>query len=171
MTRAYTTSFRFQALERGEAIAHADNLEWQKGRETSFMTAAGFLWKISAGGAAMMRSRDLMLINNGLDLTRKFSLFYGSAGYPTHNKLLLIFESHRFFFNNAITNYSIFSYVLCFFFLSLGGITINQIGLLKSPLGAEWLISLGMVTMLPLLSELWLEHGFFQVHSTSSLYD
>jgi hypothetical protein len=49
------------------------------------MTAAGFLWKISAGGSAMMRSRDLMLINDGLDLTRKFSLFYGSAGY--HLKL------------------------------------------------------------------------------------
>lgn len=29
----------------------------------------------------MMRSRDLKLINDGLDLTRKFSLFYGSAGY------------------------------------------------------------------------------------------
>lgn len=62
-----------------------------------------------------------------------------------------------------ITNLSIIAYVLCFFFLSLGGVTISSIGLLKSPLGAEWLISLGMVTMLPLLSELWLEHGFFQV--------
>ena len=39
----------------------------------------------------------------------------------------------------------------------------NDVGLLKSPLGDEWLFSLGMVTMLPLLSELWLEHGFFQV--------
>ncbi len=45
------------------------------------MTAAGFLWKISAGGAAMLRSRDLMLINDGLDLTRKFSLFNGSVWY------------------------------------------------------------------------------------------
>eukprot|EP00026_Physarum_polycephalum_P000175 Phypoly_transcript_00175.p1 GENE.Phypoly_transcript_00175~~Phypoly_transcript_00175.p1 ORF type:complete len:1332 (+),score=195.82 Phypoly_transcript_00175:2237-6232(+) len=137
----------FQAFARGEEIWHADNLEWQKGRETSFMTAAGFLWKISSGGAAMMRSRDLRLINDGLDIMRKLSLFYGSAG---------------FFFNNAITNLSIFAYVLCFFFLSLGGVTVNDVGLLKSPLGDEWLFSLGMVTMLPLLSELWLEHGFFQ---------
>jgi hypothetical protein len=73
---------RFQVFGRGEEIWHADHLEWQKGRETSFMTAAGFLWKISSGGSAMMRSRDLMLINDGLDLMRKFSLFYGSAGYP-----------------------------------------------------------------------------------------
>ena len=89
MNKHLKLSYRFNALERGESIWHADNLEWQKGRETSFMTAAGFLWKISAGGAAMMRSRDLMLINDGLDLTRKFSLFYGSAGISKKEKKIL----------------------------------------------------------------------------------
>ena len=64
---------------------HKDVLEWQKGREVEFSSAAGFLHKIAGGAATMLRSRDLHRLYQQLDLFTKASLFMGAHGsYFSH---------------------------------------------------------------------------------------
>lgn len=135
----------FNATNRGEQITHVDILEWQKGRETVFTAASGFIQKVSSGAVAMIRTRDVMHLQTGMSFSRKLSLYFGGVGSYIYQLCI---------------DYSIVLYVTFFFVATVSNITLTQIGATGSSLGAEWLVSFGFVATLPLLTELMLEYGW-----------
>jgi len=134
----------FNVRYRNERSTHVDFLAWEKGREASFNAACLFFSKVSGGNVGVMRSRDLKIICENLNLFDSFSFYFASVG---------------FYLNNAIIDMSTFIYVGVFILLTLSSKQLNEIGQLDSALAAEWVLSFGTVAMIPRLLELILEYG------------
>lgn len=137
----------FNARMRGEKSYHTDLLAWEKGRECSFNAASGFFFKISSGSVGVMRSRDLKILSENLNIVDNISFYFASIG---------------FYFNNWLIDISLNLYVFCFVMLALAGKDLNDVGQLGSMLAAEWAVSVGTIAMLPRLIEFILEFGFFE---------
>jgi len=129
---------------RGENIAHVDTLEWQKGRETVFITASMFLSKITFGSVGILRSRDSMDMNAGLNILQRASLFSGSISY---------------FLTLVMLSYTFYLYATIFFLFSVAGVTNTDVETLNSFLTFEWVVGFGFASTLPFLSEQILENG------------
>ena len=98
----------------GEKNTHVPYIEWHKGRETEFSAAAGFLFKISGGASAMLRSRDVHRVyaDMRMDLLTKMSLFYGSLGN---------------YFSHLVAHLGQVSFLLLFFFLAISGLSAEAV--------------------------------------------
>mmetsp|Transcript_34294 Transcript_34294/g.67520 ORF Transcript_34294/g.67520 Transcript_34294/m.67520 type:complete len:1579 (+) Transcript_34294:43-4779(+) len=130
----------YNTFLRKEVIHHVDHLEWQKGRETVFTSASAFLFKITSGAIAMMRTRDMRDLNLGLGVLTRLSLFCGGAGY---------------YFNQWLLSTSLYLYLFIFFFLTLTGSNFElDLTHLRSTLSSEWVLGFGFSSALPLLAEL-----------------
>ena len=51
-------------------------------------------------------------------------------------------------------------FVHIIFFATLAGVSLNDLGSLDSSLGAEWIFSWGLLSVMPLVAELMLEYGW-----------
>ncbi|KAK3260540.1 hypothetical protein CYMTET_30506, partial [Cymbomonas tetramitiformis] len=131
-------------LSRGEKSRHSDMLEYEKGREAAFTSAGTFLVKISQGAVSMLRTREFHVIYSRMPFHLQLSFFYASSGWS---------------FNTAALQLGMNMYLYCFFWLALGSLSVNDLGVLKSALGAEWVINMGFITMAPQIVELTLEYG------------
>lgn len=134
----------FNVWLRGEDTAHCDTLEWQKGRETVFTTASMFLTKISAGCVGMLRTRDMMDMNSGLDILSRLSLYTGGT---------------CFFLTQLFLTQSLLLYAIVFFLFALAGIKHENILELDTSLSAEWVLGFGVSAAMPFLAEMILERG------------
>jgi hypothetical protein len=134
----------FNVRMRNERSTHVDYLGWEKGREASFNAACLFFAKVSGGNVGVMRSRDLKIICENLSILDSFSFYFASIG---------------FYLNNVIIDMSTMIYVSVFILLTLSSKELNDIGQLDSTLAAEWVLSLGIIAMIPRLLELVLEYG------------
>eukprot|EP00929_Paragymnodinium_shiwhaense_P027605 TRINITY_DN16173_c0_g2_i8.p1 TRINITY_DN16173_c0_g2~~TRINITY_DN16173_c0_g2_i8.p1 ORF type:complete len:2302 (+),score=424.77 TRINITY_DN16173_c0_g2_i8:85-6990(+) len=134
----------FNVRMRGERSKHVDTLAWDKGRESSFNSASLFFTKVSSGSVGVMRSRDLKIITEDLNIADSFSFYFASIG---------------FYLNNLIIDKSVCVYIILFSLMTLASKSLNDIGKMDSMLAAEWVFSLGIVAMLPRLLELTLEYG------------
>lgn len=137
----------FNARMRGERSEHSDALAWEKGRETSFNTSSMFFTKISSGNVGVMRSRDLKILCERLNIVDNLSFYFASIG---------------FYLNNWLIDISIKVYLFVFVLLTLASKSLEDVGKLGSMLAAEWIFSMGIVATLPRLSELVLEYGMLE---------
>lgn len=135
----------YNTVLRNEKITHSDGLEWQKGREVVFTASSGFMVKITAGSVAIMRTRDMKMMQKSLSFTKKLSLYFGGIGG---------------FVLHLLIDYSILLYVMFFTCASYATITLADVQSAGSSLGLEWLVGLGLVTSLGYMTEMMLEHGW-----------
>jgi len=134
----------FNVRMRGEASKHVDALAWEKGRESSFNAAALFYTKVSKGNVGVMRSRDLKVITQNLNIVDNFSFYFASVG---------------FYLNNLLIDASATVYVLLFILLALSSKSLVDVASLDSMLATEWTLSMGTIAMFPRFMELTLEYG------------
>eukprot|EP00928_Gymnodinium_smaydae_P011914 TRINITY_DN14356_c0_g1_i3.p1 TRINITY_DN14356_c0_g1~~TRINITY_DN14356_c0_g1_i3.p1 ORF type:complete len:2685 (-),score=593.20 TRINITY_DN14356_c0_g1_i3:98-8152(-) len=137
----------FGVLMRGEKSKHVDCLEWEKGREVSFNKASQFFTKVSSGNVGVMRSRDLKLITENLNVFGSFSFYFASVG---------------FYVCQLMVDLSMKVYVYVFILLTLSSKGLDDIGQLGSMLAVEWVVSFGIFAMFPRLMELTLEYGMME---------
>jgi len=135
----------FNVRMRGERSVHRDTLAWDKGREASFNAASQFFYKVSSGNVGVMRSRDLKVITERLGIIDNLSFYFASVA---------------FYLNNWLIDMSLRIYVLVFVLMTLSSKTLDDIGSLGSMLAAEWILTMGIIAMLPRLMELILEYGY-----------
>jgi len=134
----------FNARMRGERSEHSDALAWEKGRETSFNTSSMFFYKVSTGNVGVMRSRDLKILCERLNIADNLSFYFASIG---------------FYLNNWLIDMSIKVYLFVFVLLTLASKTLEDVGKLGSLLASEWIVSMGIIATLPRFAELILEYG------------
>lgn len=137
----------FNVIMRGEVSSHVDCLEWEKGREVSFNKASLFFTKVASGSVGVMRSRDLKILTENMNVVDSFSFYFASVG---------------FYLYNLVTDMSMNLYVVIFVLLTLASKSLNDIGKLDSLLAAEWVVSFGSLAMFPRLMELILEYGLME---------
>eukprot|EP00931_Biecheleriopsis_adriatica_P048772 TRINITY_DN28182_c0_g1_i1.p1 TRINITY_DN28182_c0_g1~~TRINITY_DN28182_c0_g1_i1.p1 ORF type:complete len:2018 (+),score=352.66 TRINITY_DN28182_c0_g1_i1:636-6056(+) len=137
----------FNVLMRGEISTHVDCLEWEKGREVSFNKASQFFTKVASGNVGVMRSRDLKVLTEHLNIADSFSFYFASVG---------------FYLYNLVTDLSMKVYVVIFVLLTLSTKSLDDVGKLGSLLAAEWVVSFGTLAMFPRLMELILEYGVME---------
>ncbi|CAK8997190.1 unnamed protein product [Durusdinium trenchii] len=134
----------FNVRMRGEASKHVDTLAWEKGRESSFNAAALFYTKVSKGNVGVMRSRDLKILTQNMNVVDNFSFYFASVG---------------FYFNNLLIDISATVYVFLFILLALCSKSLTDVASLDSMLATEWTLSMGTIAMFPRFMELTLEYG------------
>lgn len=118
----------FNVYMRGEKITHDDRVEWQKGRETSMLSATALFAKFAEGTVAVLRSRDHYRIQKDRNIFHQFSLFYGTIGS---------------YLNQLMIYYSIEVYMIAMLTGTIAGVTVHELGVFHNTLGAEWLVSAG----------------------------
>lgn len=129
---------------REENSPHIDFLEFEKGREATFNAASNFFSKISGGSIAVIRSRDNHII------CERIGILHGLSFY---------FSSIAFYISNLLIDCSIYIYVLLFLAFTLASISLADLSKLGSLLSSEWIVSMGIVAMVPQFMELLLEFG------------
>ena len=140
----------FNVHMRCEASPHIDALEFEKGREATFNSASGFFAKISHGGVSMLRSRDNHLLCERIGIIHSLSFYFASVAFYTSNLLVDI---------------SIYIYVALFVLFNLAGFSPGCLGTLGASFSTEWIVSMGLATLLPQVCEMVLEYG-----ATHALY-
>jgi len=111
----------FNARMRGERSEHSDALAWEKGRETSFNTSSQFFYKVSTGNVGVMKSRDLKILCERLNISDNLSFYFASIG---------------FYLNNWLIDMSIKIYVYFFVLLTLSSKSLEDVGSVGSMLAA-----------------------------------
>lgn len=129
---------------REEASPHIDALEFEKGREATFNAASNFFSKISGGSISVIRSRDNHLLCDRIGILHSLSFYFTSVS---------------FYVSNLLVDYTIYLYVILFILFSLAGLGPGELSALGSTFATEWLVSMGLVTLIPQLCEMVLEHG------------
>jgi len=134
----------FNVRMREEKSPHIDALEFEKGREATFNAASNFFSKISGGSIAVIRSRDNHLLCERIGLLHSLSYYFTSVA---------------FYASNLMVDFSIYLYVILFILFTLAGLGPGELAALGSRFSTEWIISMGLVTLVPQLCEMVLEHG------------
>jgi len=129
---------------REEASPHVDALEFEKGREATFNAASNFFSKISGGSIAVLRSRDNHLLCERIGILHSLSFYFTSVA---------------FYMSNLMVDLSIYLYVMLFIVFNLAGLGPGELAALGSTFSTEWIVSMGLVTLVPQLCEMVLEHG------------
>jgi len=124
---------------REEDSPHTDFLEFEKGREVHFNSASAFTQKISGGCMAMLRSRDNQII------CERIGLLHGLSYY---------FSSVAFYISNLLIDCATYIYMLTFLSFTLSSVDLGRLGALSN----EWIITVGVVSMIPQLVESILEY-------------
>lgn len=135
----------FNVRMREEVSMHIDALEFEKGRETSFVAANNFCSKISCGSVASLRSRDTHLLCERIGLVHALSFYFASVA---------------FYVNNVLLDASIYLYIVLLIMFDLAGVSLSELQTSGSMFSIEWTVSIGMVSLLPQFLELVLECGF-----------
>jgi len=129
---------------RMEASPHVDVLEFEKGREATFNAASNFFSKIAGGSVAVVRSRDNHLLCERMGVLHSLSFYFASVA---------------FYVSNLIVDISIYLYVYLYLLFSLAGLGPHRLATLGSSFRTEWVLSMGLVAMLPQACEMVLEFG------------
>jgi len=129
---------------REEHSPHIDALEFEKGREATFNAASNFFSKISGGSVSVIRSRDNHLLCERIGVLHSLSFYFSSVA---------------FYISNLIVDVSIYLYVLLFILFSLAGLGPGELAALGSTFSTEWIVSMGLVSLVPQLCEMVLEYG------------
>jgi len=129
---------------REEASPHIDALEFEKGRESTFNSASNFFSKISGGSIAVIRSRDNHLLCERIGLTHSLSFYFTSVAFYT---------------SNLFIDMTIYLYVMLFISFTLADIDLAKLHELGSTFSTEWIMSMGIFSLVPQLLEMVLEFG------------
>lgn len=129
---------------REERSPHTDLLEFEKGRESTLNAASNFFCKIAGGSVAMVRSRDNHLLCENIGIMHAMSFYISSCA---------------FYVTSLLVDISIYLYVFVFVAFSLASIDLGSMKMLGSTLGTEWVMSMGLVSIVPQFMELVLEYG------------
>lgn len=129
---------------RAEASPHVDVLEFEKGREAAFNAASLFFSKISAGSVGIIRSRDNHLLCERIGVLHSLSFYFTSVA---------------FYVSNLLIDFSITLYVTLFIVFTLANIDLTKLSALGSSFNGEWLLSLGIMSLVPQFCEMILEFG------------
>lgn len=129
---------------REESSPHVDFLEFEKGREATFNAASNFFAKIAGGSVAALRSRDNHLLSERTGIMHSLSFYFTSVA---------------FYVSNLIIDTSISLYVDLYIAFTLANIDLGKLTALGSSFSTEWLLSMGIISLLPTLFEMILEYG------------
>eukprot|EP00445_Apocalathium_hangoei_P014980 CAMPEP_0203882886 /NCGR_PEP_ID=MMETSP0359-20131031/27033_1 /ASSEMBLY_ACC=CAM_ASM_000338 /TAXON_ID=268821 /ORGANISM="Scrippsiella Hangoei, Strain SHTV-5" /LENGTH=2228 /DNA_ID=CAMNT_0050802995 /DNA_START=128 /DNA_END=6814 /DNA_ORIENTATION=+ len=129
---------------REEASPHIDALEFEKGREATFNAASNFFSKISGGSISVIRSRDNHLLCERIGIMHSLSFYFSSVA---------------FYVSNLLIDWTIQLYVFVFILFNLAGLGPGKLSALGSTFSTEWIVAMGLVTLVPQLCELVLEFG------------
>jgi hypothetical protein len=138
---------------REEASPHIDALEFEKGREATFNAASNFFSKISGGSISVIRSRDNHLLCERIGLLQSLSFYFASVS---------------FYVSNLLVDVSIYLYVFLFILFNLAGLGPGELSALGSTFSTEWIVAMGLVTLVPQLCEMVLEFG--AVHALREVF-
>jgi callose synthase len=130
-----------------------------KGRDVGLNQIAMFEAKVASGNGEQVLSRDVYRLGHRLDFFRMLSFYYTTVG---------------FFISNMIVVLTVFVFLWGRVYLALSGIeaslTTGKNALankaLTAALNQQLVVQLGLLTILPMVVEIALEHGF-----TTALWD
>ncbi len=130
-----------------------------KGRDVGLNQIAMFEAKVASGNGEQVLSRDVYRLGHRLDFFRMLSFYYTTVG---------------FFISNMIVVLTVFVFLWSRVYLALSGIeaslTTGKNALsnkaLTAALNQQLVVQLGLLTILPMVVEIALEHGF-----TTALWD
>lgn len=130
-----------------------------KGRDVGLNQIAMFEAKVASGNGEQVLSRDVYRLGHRLDFFRMLSFYYTTVG---------------FFISNMIVVLTVFVFLWSRVYLALSGIeaslTTGKNALsnkaLTAALNQQLVVQLGLLTILPMVVENALEHGF-----TTALWD
>jgi hypothetical protein len=137
--------FGFGVKLRKQKSKHTDVLEWEKGREVQFLACSELMWKFASGNVGVMRSRDMK------QLCQENDIFGGS--------FMLYFATTAWYLHQVLVDFSAELYVKTFIYLTLAGVKLEELGALNSILATEWLLTPGVVSMLPGILCFGMEYG------------
>jgi hypothetical protein len=137
----------FAALH-GRRSTHTDQIQDEKGRDTSLSSTAIFTAKLAQGAASQMKSRDVFTLNTRLDFLRLFFVFHSSLGY---------------YFTTTTMLLSVKAYLFAFIVFSLAGYSAENLQNLSFVYSMPFLVQVGMATLLPLVLEVGREEGVLAV--------
>eukprot|EP00411_Alexandrium_monilatum_P072463 CAMPEP_0175565768 /NCGR_PEP_ID=MMETSP0096-20121207/39613_1 /TAXON_ID=311494 /ORGANISM="Alexandrium monilatum, Strain CCMP3105" /LENGTH=561 /DNA_ID=CAMNT_0016869063 /DNA_START=81 /DNA_END=1763 /DNA_ORIENTATION=+ len=129
---------------REERSPHTDVLEFEKGREATFNAASNFFSKIAGGSISVLRSRDNHLLCERIGILHGLSFYFASIG---------------FYLSNLLVDFSTYLYVIIFICFTLASISLGDLKQLNSALGTEWMLSMGLISMVPQFVEMIIEFG------------
>jgi callose synthase len=149
----------FNCTLRGGTVTHHEYIQAGKGRDVGLNQIAMFEAKVASGNGEQVLSRDVYRLGHRLDFFRMLSFYYTTVG---------------FFISNMIVVLTVFVFLWSRVYLALSGIeaslTTGNNALsnraLTAALNQQLVVQLGLLTILPMVVENALEHGF-----TTALWD
>eukprot|EP00257_Ricinus_communis_P025486 XP_025012900.1 callose synthase 12 [Ricinus communis] len=142
----------FNCILRGGNVTHIEYIQVGKGRDLGFNQLSKFEAKIAGGNGEQVLSRDVYRLGHRLDFFRMLSFFHSSVG---------------FYFNSMLVILTVYVFLWGRLYFALSGVEAsaqaNSIGDRKAVdaiLFQQFIIQLGLFTLLPFVVESILEHGF-----------
>lgn len=138
----------YVALLHNRRSVHTDEIQDEKGRDTSLASTYTFTAKLAQGAASQMKTRDIFDMNTRLDFVRQFLLFHSSLGYYVATSAMMI---------------SVKMYLFGLLVFTLGGYSAENLGNMELIFSLPFLLQIGNFTLIPLLLEAYVEEGFWAV--------
>lgn len=140
----------FTVMLRGGESGHVEFLQVGKGRDVGMLQIEVFESKISGGTAISMTSRDSFRITAGMDFPRLLSFYHSGGGFYISNVLIVV--------SLVCTVYYMFSLALTK--LDIAILASEHVYLVGDLNFLQWFMQLGLLTVIPLFTLYFLEHGF-----------
>ncbi|GMH12090.1 hypothetical protein Nepgr_013931 [Nepenthes gracilis] len=142
----------FNCTLRGGNVVHHEYIQVGKGRDVGLNQISMFEAKVASGNGEQVLSRDVYRLGHQLDFFRMLSFFYTTVG---------------FYFNTMMVVLIVYAFLWAQLYLSLSGIEANivasnsnNIKSLGTILHQQFIFQLGLFTVLPMVVENSIEHGF-----------
>ncbi|KAI3714043.1 hypothetical protein L1987_72633 [Smallanthus sonchifolius] len=141
----------FNCTLRGGNVTHHEYIQVGKGRDVGLNQISMFEAKVASGNGEQVLSRDVYRLGHRLDFFRMLSFFYTSVG---------------FFFNTMMLSLAVYAFLWGRLYLALSGVensvagNTNTNGALRTILNQQFIVQLGLFTVLPMIVENTLEFGF-----------
>ncbi|KAL7608015.1 hypothetical protein Lser_V15G11052 [Lactuca serriola] len=142
----------FNCTLRGGNVTHHEYIQVGKGRDVGLNQVSMFEAKVASGNGEQVLSRDVYRLGHRLDFFRMLSFFYTTVG---------------FFFNTMMISLAVYAFLWSRLYLALSGVenvvadNANTNNALATILNQQFLVQLGLLTVLPMIFENTLEFGFF----------
>lgn len=144
----------FNCTLRGGNVTHHEYIQVGKGRDVGLNQISMFEAKVASGNGEQVLSRDVYRLGHRLDFFRMLSFFYTTVG---------------FFFNTMMVVLTVYAFLWGRLYLALSGVERSALAdesdnnkALGTILNQQFIIQLGLFTVLPMIVENSLEHGFLQ---------
>ncbi|KAL7608011.1 hypothetical protein Lser_V15G11057 [Lactuca serriola] len=141
----------FNCTLRGGNVTHHEYIQVGKGRDVGLNQVSMFEAKVASGNGEQLLSRDVYRLGHMLDFFRMLSFFYTTVG---------------FFFNTMMVTLAVYAFLWGQLYLALTGMenvvegNSSTTNALTTVLNQQFLVQLGLLTVLPMIIENTLEFGF-----------